>query len=250
MTKVSIKQLLEAGVHFGHLTTKWNPKMAKYIFSSRNNIHILDLQKTVVKIKEACGFVRDLAANNRTILFIGTKKQARDVIVSEAKRCGMFYVAERWWGGMLTNFSTIQKSISHLKELDSLKNGGGSSNRTKKELSRVEKERRRLERGLSGIKDMESLPGAVFIIDPLGESTAVAEANKLEIPVVALVDTDCNPDKIDYVIPGNDDAVRAVTLITSIIANAVMEGKASIEKQQDTEESEEDKESKEISQNE
>jgi len=243
MTEVTIKQLLEAGVHFGHHTTKWNPKMAKYIFGSRNNIYILDLQKTAVKIKESYAFVKDEVAEGKTVLFVGTKKQAQDVIVSESKRCGMFCVADRWWGGMLTNFSTIQKSIARLRELDRLKEGDGDAKLTNKESGRLEKERKRLHRGLSGIRDMGELPGLLFIIDTVQEHTAVLEANKLKIPIVALVDTNCDPDMIDSVIPGNDDAIRAIKLITSIIADAVLEGKTLHEKkgEEEKEERTEDK---------
>jgi len=219
---VTMKQLLESGVHFGHQTMRWNPKMGKYIFGSRNGIHILDLQKTIVKLRDAHKFISDVAAKGKEILFVGTKRQAKEVIAAEAKRCGMPFVNERWWGGMLTNFATIQKSVEQLRKMEQIK--GDKRGLKKKEVIRIEKERLRLEKGLAGIKDMTDLPGAVFVIDPLKEAIAVAEANKLRIPVVALIDTDCDPDKIDYVIPGNDDAVRAIKLMMDIIASAVIEG--------------------------
>ncbi len=222
MAIVTMKQLLESGVHFGHQTMKWNPKMAKYIFGARNGIHILDLQKTIVKVKDVYKFISEVTKRNQKVLFVGTKRQAKEVIAAEAKRCGMPYINERWWGGMLTNFTTIQNSVNQLKKMELIKED--SSGLKKKELLKIEKERLRLEKGLAGIKDMSVLPGAVFIIDPMKEAIAVAEANKLEIPVVALVDTDCDPDKIDYIIPGNDDAVRAIKLVTNIIANAIIEG--------------------------
>jgi len=225
MAVVTMKQLLEAGVHFGHQTKRWNPKMAQYIFGARNNIHIIDLQKTLAKMKEAYKFVRDIVANNQMILFIGTKRQAQEIVKEEAERCGMFYVHERWWGGMLTNFSTIRQSVERLKKLEQLLQDSSSTTLTKKELVRIERERSKLARGLTGIRNMESLPGAVFVIDAPQEAIAVAEANKLEIPVVGLVDTNCDPEGITYVIPGNDDAIRSIKLITHIIAEAVIEGK-------------------------
>ncbi len=236
MAIVSMKQLLEAGVHFGHQTKRWNPKMAQYIFGARNNIHIIDLQKTLAKIKEAYKFIRNIVANNQTLLFVGTKRQALEIIKEEAERCGMFYVNQRWWGGMLTNFSTIRQSVERLKKLEQLQQESNSTTFTKKELARIEKEKLKLVKGLSGIRDMENLPGAVFVIDPPQEAIAVSEAIKLEIPVVALVDTNCDPESITYVIPGNDDAIRSIKLITHVIAEAVVEGKELKEKEEVTEE--------------
>ena len=231
MAIVTMKQLLEAGVHFGHQTKRWNPKMAQYIFGARNNIHIIDLQKTLAKIKEAYKFVRNIVANNQTVLFVGTKRQALEIIKEEAERCGMFYVNQRWWGGMLTNFSTIRQSVERLKKLEQLQQESESTTLTKKELARVEKEKSKLVKGLSGIRDMEDLPGTIFVIDPPQEAIAVSEAVKLEIPVVALVDTTCDPEGINYVIPGNDDAIRSIKLITHIIVEAVIEGKELREKE-------------------
>jgi small subunit ribosomal protein S2 len=236
MAVVTMKQLLEAGVHFGHQTKRWNPKMAQYIFGARNNIHIIDLQKTLAKIKEAYKFIRNSVANNQAVLFVGTKRQAQEIIKEEAERCGMFYVNQRWWGGMLTNFSTIRQSVQRLKKLEQLQQESESTTLTKKELVGIEKEKLKLVRGLSGIRDMEDLPGAIFVIDPPQEAIAVSEAIKLEIPVVALVDTNCDPDGITYVIPGNDDAIRSIKLITHIIAEAVVEGKELREKEKVTEE--------------
>jgi len=225
MAIISMKQLLEAGVHFGHQTRRWNPKMKKYIYTERNGIYIIDLQKTVRKMEEAYNFVRELAANGGTILFVGTKKQAQDSVREEAERCGMFYVNQRWLGGTLTNFQTIRKRIERLHELEHMETDGTFDVLPKKEVIRLRKEKQRLEKFLGGIKGMKSLPDAVYIIDPRKEKIAVAEARKLGIPVVAIVDTNCDPDEIDYVIPGNDDAIRAVRLITSKIADAVLEGK-------------------------
>ena len=236
MAVVTMKQLLEAGVHFGHQTKRWNPKMAQYIFGARNNIHIIDLQKTLAKIKEAYKFIRDIVANNQTVLFVGTKRQALEIIKEEAERCGMFYVNQRWWGGMLTNFSTIRQSVERLKRLEQLQQESNSTTLTKKELVRIDKEKLKLVKGLSGIRDMEDLPGTIFVIDPPQEAIAVSEANKLEIPVVALVDTNCDPEGITYVIPGNDDAIRSIRLITHIIAEAVIEGKDLREKEEVAEE--------------
>jgi len=233
MAVVTMKQLLEAGVHFGHQTKRWNPNMAPYIFGARNNIHIIDLQKTLAKIKEGYKFIRDIVANNQTVLFVGTKRQAQEIIKEEAERCGMFYVNLRWWGGMLTNFSTIRRSVERLKKLEELQQGSSSTTLTKKELIRVEKESSKLKKGLSGIRDMEQLPGTVFVIDPPQEAIAVSEANRLGIPVVALVDTNCDPKGINYVIPGNDDAIRSIKLITHIIAEAVIEGKELREKEKE-----------------
>ncbi|MCK5533597.1 30S ribosomal protein S2 [bacterium] len=224
MSIVSMKQLLEAGVHFGHQTKRWNPKMAKYIFGERNNIHIIDLQKTVKELKKVYKFIRDLSMENKLILFIGTKKQARESVVAEAQRCGMFYANQRWLGGMLTNFVTIKKNIKRFKDIEKMKLEGTVDLLSKKEKIGIDKERLKLERSLAGIKDMEKVPEAIFVIDPNHESTAVAEGRKLGIPVIALVDSNCDPDKIDYIIPGNDDAIRSIRLIVSIIADAVIEG--------------------------
>lgn len=236
MAIVTMKQLLEAGVHFGHQTKRWNPKMAQYIFGARNNIHIIDLQKTLAKIKEAYRFVRNIVANNQTVLFVGTKRQAQEIIKEEAERCGMFYVNQRWWGGMLTNFSTIRQSVERLKKLEQLQQESKSTTFTKKELAKIEKEKLKLVRGLSGIRDMEDLPGAIFVIDLPQEAIAVSEAIKLEIPIVALVDTNCDPERITYVVPGNDDAIRSIKLITHLVAEAVVEGKELREKEEVTEE--------------
>lgn len=225
MSIITIKQLLEAGVHFGHHTRRWNPKMAEYIFTERNGIYIIDLQKTVKKFEEAYMFVRDLAANNGTMLFIGTKKQAADAIKEEAERCGMFYVNERWPGGMLTNFKTIQKSIARMTDLEKMREEGTFDLLTKKEAAGLNKEIEDLERNYGGIKTMGKLPDAVFIVDPRKEHNAVMEAKKLGIPVVAIVDTNCDPDDADYIIPGNDDAIRAIKLISSVLADAILEGK-------------------------
>ena len=225
MSVVSIKQLLEAGVHFGHHTRRWNPKMAEYIFTERNGIYIIDLQKTVKKFEEAYMFVRDLAAQGGTLLFVGTKKQAADAIKEEAERCGMFYVNERWPGGMMTNFKTIQRSIGRLNSLEKMQEDGTFDLLTKKEIAAKQKEIFDLEKNYGGIKTMDTLPSAIFIVDPRKEANAVLEAKKLGIPVVAIVDTNCDPDDADYVIPGNDDAIRAIKLISSILADAVIEGK-------------------------
>ncbi len=225
MMSVSMKQLLEAGVHFGHQTRRWNPKMALYIFGERNGIHIIDLQKTVKKLKEAYQFVKDLSASGETIVFVGTKKQAQDAIKEEADRCGMPYVNYRWLGGMLTNFTTIKKSISYLKELESISETE-MAERSKKEQSGLNKDKLKLQRSLGGIKNVNKLPGAIFIIDTKKEHIAVQEARKLGIPIIAVVDTNCDPGEIDVVIPGNDDAIRAVKLMTSVMASAILEGRA------------------------
>lgn len=223
-TTVSMKALLEAGVHFGHQTRRWNPKMKRFIFAERNGIHIIDLQQTVERLEEACNFVRDLVASGETVLFVGTKRQAQETIETEAKRCGMPYVTTRWLGGTLTNFQTIQSRIDHLVRLEDAKARGELENLTKKELLRVEEEIERLNRYLGGIKEMVTLPGAIYVIDTTKEYIAVAEARRVGIPIVALVDTNCDPDVIDYPIPSNDDAIRAIKLITSRIADAVLEG--------------------------
>ena len=225
MSVITIKQLLEAGVHFGHHTRRWNPKMQEYIFTERNGIYIIDLQKTVKKFEEAYNFVRDLAANNGTILFVGTKKQAADAIKEEAQRCGMYYVNVRWPGGMMTNFKTIKKSIARLNSLNKMQEDGTFDLLPKKEVAGKQKEIFDLEKSYGGIKTMEALPSAVFIVDPHKERNAVLEAKKLGIPVIAIVDTNCDPDDADYIIPGNDDAIRAIKLISSVIADAVIEGK-------------------------
>lgn len=223
MAVISMKQLLEAGVHFGHQTRRWNPKMQRYIFTERNGIYIIDLQKTVKKVEEAYNFVRDLVADGGTILFVGTKKQAQDSIKEEAERCGMFYINSRWLGGTLTNFTTIKKRIERLHQLNEMETDGIFDVLPKKEVMNLRKEKERLEKFLGGIKHMTKLPDALFVVDPRKERIAVAEARKLGIPIVAIVDTNCDPDEIDYVIPGNDDAIRAVKLITGKIADAVVE---------------------------
>ncbi|GMB08431.1 SSU ribosomal protein S2P [Thermolongibacillus altinsuensis] len=225
MSVISMKQLLEAGVHFGHQTRRWNPKMKKYIFTERNGIYIIDLQKTVKKVEEAYNFVKELAANGGKILFVGTKKQAQDSVKEEAERCGMFYVNQRWLGGTLTNFATIQKRIKRLKEIQRMAEDGTFDVLPKKEVVKLKKELERLEKFLGGIKEMKELPDALFVIDPRKERIAVAEARKLNIPIIGIVDTNCDPDEIDYVIPANDDAIRAVKLLTSKIADAVLEAK-------------------------
>ena len=225
MAVISMKQLLEAGVHFGHQTRRWNPKMAPYIFTERNGIYIIDLQKTVKKVDEAYDFLRSVAEEGKSILFVGTKKQAQEAVKEEALKSGMFYVNERWLGGMMTNFATIRKSINRLKELEAMEEDGTFEVLSKKEVLALKREQEKLEKSLGGIKDMEELPGALFIVDPRKERIAVAEAKKLNIPIVAIVDTNCDPDEIDYVIPGNDDAIRAVKLIVSKMADAVIEAK-------------------------
>lgn len=225
-----MKALLEAGVHFGHQTRRWNPKMAKYIFGSRSNIHIIDLQKTAKELKKAYKFIRDLAVNGQPVLFVGTKKQAQEAILTEAQRCGAFFVSERWLGGTLTNFDTIKKSIGRLTELDKMKTEGIFRVMSKKEVSRLEKERVRLTKTLQGIKEMHEMPGCLFVIDPVQENTAILEARRMEVPVVAVCDTNCDPDLIDYPIPGNDDAIRSVKLFCTLIADAILEGKAEAEK--------------------
>ena len=225
MSVISMKQLLEAGVHFGHQTRRWNPQMKEYIFTERNGIYIIDLQKTVKKIDEAYAFVRDIAMNNGTVLFVGTKKQAQDSIEQEAKRCEMFYVNQRWLGGLLTNFKTIQTRIAKLNEINRMEADGSFDLLPKKEVIQLCNLREKLMKNLGGIKDMKKLPSCLFVVDPRKEHIAVLEARALGIPVVAIVDTNCDPDDVDYVIPGNDDAIRAVKLIASKIADAVLEGK-------------------------
>ncbi|RFU61555.1 30S ribosomal protein S2 [Peribacillus glennii] len=225
MSVISMKQLLEAGVHFGHQTRRWNPKMKKYIFTERNGIYIIDLQKTVKKVEEAYNFVKELAANGGTVLFVGTKKQAQESVKEEAIRSGMYYVNQRWLGGTLTNFETIQKRISRLKEIEKMEENGTFDVLPKKEVIQLKKEWERLEKFLGGIKDMKGLPDAIFVIDPRKERIAVAEAHKLNIPLVGIVDTNCDPDEIDVVIPANDDAIRAVKLLTGKMADAILEAK-------------------------
>ncbi len=225
MSVISMKQLLEAGVHFGHQTRRWNPKMKQYIFTERNGIYIIDLQMTVKKIEEAYYFVRELAAQDKTILFVGTKKQAQESIEQEAKRCEMFYVNQRWLGGMLTNWKTIQTRIARLKKIDQMEANGDFDLLPKKEVIGLLNEREKLEKNLGGIKEMKKLPSALFVVDPRKEHIAIAEARSLGIPIVAIIDTNCDPDEVDYPIPGNDDAIRAVKLIAAKIADAVLEGK-------------------------
>jgi small subunit ribosomal protein S2 len=225
MSVISMKQLLEAGVHFGHQTRRWNPKMKKYIFTERNGIYIIDLQKTVKKVEEAYNFVKELAANGGTVLFVGTKKQAQESVKEEAIRSGMYYVNQRWLGGTLTNFETIQKRITRLKDIEKMEANGTFEVLPKKEVIQLKKEWDRLEKFLGGIKDMKTLPDAIFVIDPRKERIAVAEAHKLNIPLVGIVDTNCDPDEIDVVIPANDDAIRAVKLLTGKMADAILEAK-------------------------
>ena len=225
MAVVSMKQLLEAGVHFGHQTRRWNPKMAEYIYMERNGIYIIDLQKTVKKLEEAYSFVRSLAENGQSILFVGTKKQAQDAVKEEAERVGMFYVNARWLGGMLTNFKTMRTRVDRLAQLKKMQEDGTFDMLPKKEVIKLMGEMAKLEKYLGGVKEMKRLPGALFVIDPRKEHNAIAEARKLRIPIVAIVDTNCDPDEIDYVIPGNDDAIRAIRLISATMANAVQEGR-------------------------
>ena len=220
-----MKELLEAGVHFGHQTKRWNPKMKEYIFGERNGIYIIDLQKTLKLFKDAMRYVQEMAASGKTVLFVGTKRQAQEAIAEEATRCNMYYVNQRWLGGLLTNMATVQKSIKRLKELDAMATEGNWEGRQKKEIVRLERERKHLNQNLAGIKDMNGLPDLLFVVDSNKEAIAVEEARKLGIPVVAVVDTNCDPDKVDYVIPGNDDALRAIRLFTNKISDAVVEGR-------------------------
>ena len=229
MSNITMKEFLEAGVHFGHQTRRWNPKMKEYIYGERNGIYIIDLQKTLKLFKEAARYVTDLSREGKTILFVGTKRQAQEAIAEEAARCGMFYVNHRWLGGLLTNNATIQKSIQRLRELEEMSKDGRYDLLTKKEVLRLERERKHLEQNLSGIKDMPGLPDALFVVDSHNEGIAVQEARKLGIPVVAIVDTNCDPDMVNYVIPGNDDALRAIRLFTSRIADSIMEGRQAAE---------------------
>jgi small subunit ribosomal protein S2 len=225
MSVISMKQLLEAGVHFGHQTRRWNPKMKRYIFTERNGIYIIDLQKTVKKVEEAFNAMKNIAANGGTILFVGTKKQAQDSVKEEAERSGQYYVNQRWLGGTLTNFETIQKRIARLKDIERMREDGTFDVLPKKEVVNLNKELERLEKFLGGIKEMKQIPDCLFIIDPRKERIAVAEAHKLNIPIIAIVDTNCDPDEIDFVIPGNDDAIRAVKLLTAKMADAIIEAK-------------------------
>ena len=225
MAVVAMKQLLEAGVHFGHQTRRWDPKMAEYIFQARNGIHIIDLQKTSKKLDEAYAFLKEQAEEGKTVLFVGTKKQAQECVKEAAEKCGMYYVDQRWLGGMLTNFDTIQKRIQRLKDLEAMEQDGTFEVLPKKEVILLKKEMEKLERNLGGIKEMDKIPGVIFLVDPKKERIAVLEAKKLKIPVIGLVDTNCNPEEVDYAIPGNDDAIRAVKLIADVMANAVIEGR-------------------------
>ena len=225
MAVVAMKQLLEAGVHFGHQTRRWDPKMAEYIFQARNGIHIIDLQKTSKKLDEAYGFVKDQAEEGKTVLFVGTKKQAQECVKEAAEKSGMYYVDQRWLGGMLTNFGTIRKRIDRLNELETMQEDGTFEVLPKKEVILLKKEMEKLEKNLGGIKDMKEIPGVMFVVDPKKERIAILEARKLGIPVVGLIDTNCNPEDVDYAIPGNDDAIRAVKLITDVMANAIIEGR-------------------------
>ena len=225
MAVVAMKQLLEAGVHFGHQTRRWDPKMAEYIFQARNGIHIIDLQKTSKKLDEAYSFLKEQAEAGKTVLFVGTKKQAQDCMKEAAEKCGMYYVNQRWLGGTLTNFATIRKRIDRLEQLETMQEDGTFDVLPKKEVILLKKEMEKLERNLGGIKEMEELPGVIFLVDTKKERIAVLEAKKLNIPVIGLVDTNCNPEEVDYPIPGNDDAIRAVKLIADVMANAVIEGR-------------------------
>lgn len=227
---VTMKELLEAGVHFGHQVKRWNPKMKKFIFGERNGIHIIDLQKTSKMLDDAYNFIKDVSSKGEPVLFVGTKKQAQDVIAEESQRANSYFVNQRWLGGVLTNFKTIRLSIEKLKKIERMKEDGTYNLLPKKEVAKLELERMRLEKNLSGVKEMSSLPGAVFVVDPKKEKIAVAEARKLLIPVVAVVDTNCDPDEVDRVIPGNDDAIRAIKLVTSKIADAILEGKSIFDK--------------------
>ena len=231
MSVISMKQLLEAGVHFGHQTRRWNPKMAKYIFTERNGIYIIDLQKTVKKVEEAYNFMKEIAETGKPVLFVGTKKQAQEAIKEEAERCGMYFVNERWLGGMLTNHQTIQTRIKKLRELEKMEEEGVFNVLPKKEVIKLNAEKEKLEKYLGGIKDMPELPGAIFVVDPRKENIAIQEAARLGIPVVGIVDTNCDPDELDYAIPGNDDAIRAVKLITGAMATAIIEGRQGAEEE-------------------
>ncbi len=236
MAVVSMKQLLEAGVHFGHQTRRWNPKMAEYIYMERNGIYIIDLQKTVKKLEEAYSFVRSVAENGQSVLFVGTKKQAQDAVKEEASRVGMFYVNARWLGGMLTNFKTMRTRIDRLAQLKKMQEDGTFDMLPKKEVIKLLHEMEKLEKYLGGVKEMKKLPGCMFVVDPRKEHNAISEARKLHIPIVAIVDTNCDPDEVDYVIPGNDDAIRAIRLISAAMANAVQEGRQGADAEEPAEE--------------
>ncbi|MFO8083212.1 MAG: 30S ribosomal protein S2 [Desulfobacterales bacterium] len=235
MAYVSMKELLEAGVHFGHQTKRWNPKMKPFIFGARNGIYIIDLQKTVRMFRTAYDFITDTVSNGKSVLFVGTKKQARDAIYEESNRCEMFYIHNRWLGGMLTNFQTIKKSIDRLNYLNEIENDGSINLYTKKEALKLQKERKKLDNNLGGIRDMNKLPGAIFVVDPKNEAIAIREGKRLNIPIVAIVDTNCDPEDIDYLIPGNDDAIRSIRLITSRIADACIEGAQQLEEKKQAE---------------
>ena len=235
MSVISMKQLLEAGVHFGHQTRRWNPKMAQYIFTERNGIYIIDLQKTVKKAEEAYKAMKEIAETGKPVLFVGTKKQAQEAIKEEAERCGMFYVNERWLGGMLTNHNTIQTRINKLRELERMENEGVFEVLPKKEVIKLRAEKEKLEKYLNGMKDMPELPGAMFVVDPRKENIAIQEAHRLGIPVFGIVDTNCDPEELDYAIPGNDDAIRAVKLITGAMANAIIEARQGAEEEVEAE---------------
>lgn len=226
MSSISVKDLLEAGVHFGHQTKRWNPKMKEFIFGERNGIYIIDLGKTARKFRDAEQFVQQMAAEGKTLLFVGTKRQAQDAIAEEAQRCGMFYVNERWLGGLLTNFTTIQRSLGRLRDLEAMTTDGRYESLSKKEIARIEKEKRKLQRNLDGIRQMTRLPDVLFVVDTRNEQIAVDEANKLKIPVIGVVDTNCDPDQVDFPVPGNDDALRAIRLFASRIADAVLQGRS------------------------
>ncbi|MFH2044202.1 MAG: 30S ribosomal protein S2 [Pseudomonadota bacterium] len=235
MSYLTMKELLEAGVHFGHQTKRWNPKMKQYIFGARNGIYIIDLQKTVRMFKTAYDFIQDTVANGKSVLFVGTKKQAKESIYEEANRCEMFYVHNRWLGGMLTNFQTIKKGIDRLNYLNSIQNDGSINLFPKKERLKHEKERRKLDSTLGGIRSMNALPGAIFVVDPKHEAIAIREGKRLRIPIISIVDTNCDPDDVDYIVPGNDDAIRSIRLISSRIATACIEGKKRLEEKKQAE---------------
>ena len=238
MAVVSMKQLLEAGVHFGHQTRRWNPKMAEYIYMERNGIYIIDLQKTVKKLEEAYSFVRTVAENGQSVLFVGTKKQAQDAVKEEAERVGQFYVNARWLGGMLTNFKTMRTRVDRMAQLKKMQEDGTFDMLPKKEVVKLLHEMEKLDKYLGGVKDMKKLPGAMFVVDPRKEHNAISEARKLHIPIVAIVDTNCDPDEVDYVIPGNDDAIRAIRLISATMANAIIEGHQGVDAEAPAEETE------------
>ena len=240
MAVVAMKQLLEAGVHFGHQTRRWDPKMAEYIFQARNGIHIIDLQKTSKKIDEAYAFLKEQVEEGKTVLFVGTKKQAQECVKEAAEKSGMYYIDQRWLGGMLTNFETIRKRVQRLKDLETMQEDGTFNILPKKEVILLKKEMEKLEKNLGGIKEMQEIPGVIFLVDPKKEHIAVLEAKKLGIPLIGLVDTNCNPEEVDYAIPGNDDAIRAVKLITDVMANAIIEGKQGESFEAETEETSEE----------